>query len=193
MSCSPSLPGPGQRLLTLDGQQCLLFGGTSCPFSNFRQVDLPFSCPHCGQSFVAQTTEHIFQAMKGRACEHVHGAMQEAGPKLARDFGRDRKKMKLVDSWEQPVGQIGSQTVSGKAHVMFHMALVPKFELELYSDWLDATGDLVLIENAPWDRIWGAGKDGRGTNALGRLLMALRAQRHGQEPVIPPQTPFVPR
>ncbi len=193
MTSLPSIPGPGQRLMTLDGVECLVFGRARCPFSNFRQVDLPFSCPHCGQMFVAQTTEHIFQAMKGQACEHVHAAIQQPGPDSARSFGRNRKKMKLVSTWEQPVGQIGAQTVSGKAHVMFHLALVPKFSLEHYSAWLEATGDLVLIEDAPWDRIWGAGKDGRGTNALGRLLMAVRAQRRGEDPVIPPQTPFVPR
>lgn len=39
---------------------------------------------------------------------------------------------------------------------------------------LISTGDSVLIEYAPWDEYWGAGKHGYGLNMLGKILMAVR-------------------
>lgn len=36
------------------------------------------------------------------------------------------------------------------------------------------TGDAILIEDAPWDDFWGNGKDGKGENMKGKLLMQLR-------------------
>lgn len=41
-------------------------------------------------------------------------------------------------------------------------------------DKLLATGDSILIENAPWDDYWGSGKDGNGKNMSGRILMEVR-------------------
>lgn len=39
---------------------------------------------------------------------------------------------------------------------------------------LKATGDAELVENSPFDWFWGVGKDGRGKNALGKVLMEVR-------------------
>ena len=39
-----------------------------------------------------------------------------------------------------------------------------------------ATGDAILVHEAPWDAYWGSGRDGTGQNVLGRLLMALRQE-----------------
>ena len=36
------------------------------------------------------------------------------------------------------------------------------------------TGEAILIENSPVDSFWGCGKDGKGENWLGKLLMELR-------------------
>jgi N-glycosidase YbiA len=37
-----------------------------------------------------------------------------------------------------------------------------------------ATGDDLLVENAPGDYYWGCGKDGSGKNRLGTILMEVR-------------------
>jgi ribA/ribD-fused uncharacterized protein len=37
-----------------------------------------------------------------------------------------------------------------------------------------ATGSKTIVENSPWDDFWGAGKDGRGQNRMGKILMHLR-------------------
>ena len=36
------------------------------------------------------------------------------------------------------------------------------------------TGDKILVENAPYDYIWGCGKKGYGKNKLGLALMEIR-------------------
>lgn len=36
------------------------------------------------------------------------------------------------------------------------------------------TGDAVLVEKSPRDSYWGIGKDGKGRNRLGELLMEVR-------------------
>ncbi|MBC8100979.1 MAG: NADAR family protein [Cytophagales bacterium] len=38
-----------------------------------------------------------------------------------------------------------------------------------------STGSEEIVENAPGDFYWGAGRDGTGKNRLGALLMELRA------------------
>lgn len=56
-------------------------------------------------------------------------------------------------------------------------ALLAKFTQ--YSDLRDLllqTGEAKLVENSPYDDYWGTGKDGRGQNRLGVLLMQLRNQ-----------------
>lgn len=42
-----------------------------------------------------------------------------------------------------------------------------------------STGDRPLVQLKPGDAYWGTGPDGRGLNALGELLMALRASLRG--------------
>ncbi len=47
------------------------------------------------------------------------------------------------------------------------------FDLRLMSK-LRATRGKELVENSPWDDYWGSGRDGKGKNVLGKLLMELR-------------------
>ena len=46
---------------------------------------------------------------------------------------------------------------------------------------LAATGDAELVHHAPWDGYWGTGRDGRGRNELGRMLMAQRSRLQERE------------
>lgn len=39
-----------------------------------------------------------------------------------------------------------------------------------------ATGERALVENSQYDYYWGCGRDGRGENAYGKVLMAVRAK-----------------
>ena len=40
---------------------------------------------------------------------------------------------------------------------------------------LISTGDAKIVEDSPFDYIWGIGKDGSGQNLLGKVLMQVRA------------------
>ena len=44
------------------------------------------------------------------------------------------------------------------------------------ADQLLATGDKILVENAPGDPYWGCGRAGTGTNQLGKTLMLVREE-----------------
>lgn len=39
-----------------------------------------------------------------------------------------------------------------------------------------ATGDEKILENSQYDYYWGCGRDGRGENAYGRVLMEVRSK-----------------
>jgi N-glycosidase YbiA len=62
-----------------------------------------------------------------------------------------------------------------------------KFELHAsLRDLLLSTGDEEIVEDAPNDYYWGAGRDGSGQNKLGMLLMRIRAElRVASADVIP--------
>ena len=42
------------------------------------------------------------------------------------------------------------------------------------SQALLATGKETLVESSQYDYFWGCGRDGRGNNAFGKVLMAVR-------------------
>ncbi|MGV6806534.1 MAG: NADAR family protein, partial [bacterium] len=42
------------------------------------------------------------------------------------------------------------------------------------AEQLLATGDNPIIENTQFDYFWGVGRDGRGENAYGKVLMSVR-------------------
>jgi ribA/ribD-fused uncharacterized protein len=38
------------------------------------------------------------------------------------------------------------------------------------------TGNKEIIENSPWDSFWGIGKEGKGQNTSGKILMRVREE-----------------
>lgn len=110
------------------------------------------------------TVEHAFQAakvhFKGEWAKRIRVA---STPNEAKRLGR---RCPLRKDWE-----------SVKVDVM--RALVQE-KIKAYSslqDWLLATGNARLEEDAYWDRFWGTGKTGRGGNGknmMGKILMDLR-------------------
>ena len=110
------------------------------------------------------TVEHYFQAQKflgGSLADYRERIRTAHSPKQAKSLGQSRKFPIRAD-WE-----------SVKEDVMRH-ALRMKFARPELRELLLSTGNRPLIENSPFDRYWGAGKDGRGKNRLGALLVELR-------------------
>ncbi len=110
------------------------------------------------------TVEHYYQAQKfPHAPERQRQIARAATPKQAKAIGWERSHP-LREDWEQV-----KETVMKKA-------LLKKFQTHREArSRLLATGDEVLVENAPGDYYWGCGADGSGQNRLGILLMEVRA------------------
>jgi hypothetical protein len=118
------------------------------------------------------TSEHYFQAQKFIATDPVWAEKirQAKAPKDAANMGRDRKHPLRAD-WELV-----------KDDVM-RKAVLRKFETHAgIRDLLLATGDALLVENAPNDYYWGCGKDGSGKNMLGQILVEVRQQLRERTP-----------
>ena len=77
-------------------------------------------------------------------------------------LGREKRRPLRAD-WDQV-----------KDDVM-RRAVLRKFETHAdIRDLLLATGDELIVENAPRDYYWGCGADGTGQNKLGKILMEVR-------------------
>lgn len=85
-----------------------------------------------------------------------------SSPKQAKDLGQSRK-IPIVPDWDE------------KRVVVMKYALQQKFKHPKLREILLGTKKRELIENSPFDKYWGIGKDGKGKNMLGKLLMELRS------------------
>lgn len=110
------------------------------------------------------TVEHYFQAQKFEgpgAPEYREQIRLARSPRAAKALGRSRG-FPIRPDWD-----------SVREDVMRY-ALERKFADPRLRALLLGTGDRPLVEDSPYDRYWGAGRDGRGKNRLGVLLMELR-------------------
>jgi len=110
------------------------------------------------------TSEHYFQAQKFVDEEYREKIRQTASPMIAARLGRSRK-VPIRSDWEQIKVDIMRAAVRQK--IAAHSDLI---------QLLLGTGDEELIEAAPRDSFWGCGKDGTGSNWLGRILMEVREE-----------------
>ena len=109
-----------------------------------------------------RTTEHYYQAMKFDD-ELIQEAVRACKtPREAATMGRD-KTLPLRANWEEI-----------KYRVMYK-AIYAKFEQheDLKLKLLDTHSE-EIIEASLKDSIWGTGPDGKGANALGKILMRVR-------------------
>ncbi len=110
------------------------------------------------------TSEHYFQAQKFVDTDRpwFDKIREVKTPKEAAKMGRDRSHP-LRSDWERVKDEIMQQ------------AVLQKFKTHAdIREILLATGDELIVENAPSDYYWGCGKDGSGKNRLGEILMAVR-------------------
>jgi ribA/ribD-fused uncharacterized protein len=107
------------------------------------------------------TVEHYFQAQKFEDVAYRERIRSAPSPKDAKTLGRARM-LPLRSDWE-----------SVKEAVM-KKALRLKFQNPRLRSLLLSTGNRMLLEDSPYDRYWGGGRDGKGKNRLGVLLMEVR-------------------
>lgn len=107
------------------------------------------------------TVEHYFQAKKFSDSDHQERIRNAGSPKQAKALGQSRKHP-IQPNWD---------TI--REDVM-REALRRKFKNPELKNLLLGTKKRDLVENSPYDKYWGCGKDGKGKNRLGVLLMELR-------------------
>jgi N-glycosidase YbiA len=125
--------------------------------SNFA----PFGLEEAGVYW--PTVEHYFQAHKFTDSAHRDRILRAHSPQQAKTLGQNRA-IAIRPDWE---------TV--KDAIMKH-ALRKKFSNPKLRTLLLDTKSRPLIENSPYDRYWGIGRDGNGKNVLGRLLVEVRGE-----------------
>jgi hypothetical protein len=105
------------------------------------------------------TVEHFYQASKALRPEDHDRIARAATPAEAKRLGR---KVALRADWDKVKDDI------------MYAGIKAKFERQ--PQLLLQTGCARLVEDSPFDSYWGTGRDGRGKNRLGELLMKLRSE-----------------
>ena len=110
------------------------------------------------------TVEHYFQAMKFADPNYQEKIRLAESPKQARKLGRSRFK-KIRKDWNKVKLVYMTRALYTKCKTYPQIA-----------NQLLATEDKRLVENSVYDYFWGCGRDRRGTNMYGQLLMNVRTK-----------------
>lgn len=108
------------------------------------------------------SVEHYFQGMKSEDATFRARVAAAANPREARRLGRSRR-VKLRKDWKQVRRVIMTRAVytKCKAHPEIAKALL-------------ATGENRIVALGSYDYFWACGRDGRGYNTYGVVLMDVR-------------------
>ncbi|MFV8817039.1 NADAR family protein [Haliea sp. E17] len=108
------------------------------------------------------SVEHYYQAMKFESAEEQEKIRRAAHPRKARRMGRSRLR-RIRRDWDKVKRVYMTRAVWTKCNT--YPAIAEK---------LLATGDQNLMENSQYDYYWGCGRDRRGYNHYGQILMNVR-------------------
>ena len=117
------------------------------------------------------TVEHYFQAMKFETTspDYFEKIRQASDAKKARKLGSTRFN-KVRDDWKKVRRVVMTRAVYTRSHE----------HLDSKQALLD-TGKSKLIENSQYDYFWGCGRDRRGENIYGHVLMDVREKLSNEE------------
>lgn len=115
------------------------------------------------------TAEHYYQAMKYDKPDHRETIRLAKTPAEARKLGRSIFRRKRRD-WKKLREVLMTRAIYTKcrAHAEVAAALL-------------ATGDKPIIETSQYDYYWGHGRDRRGHNTYGKVLMNVRAKLQSEK------------
>ena len=108
------------------------------------------------------SAEHYFQAMKFEDLDYRERVRSAPHPKKARRLGRSRFHKPRAD-WHEVRRVIMTRAVYIKCRSHPEVA-----------ERLLATGEAMLVESSAYDYFWGCGRDRRGHNTYGQVLMDVR-------------------
>jgi ribA/ribD-fused uncharacterized protein len=108
------------------------------------------------------SVEHYFQAMKFEDPDQREKVRHADHPKIARRLGR-RRLVRIRKDWSKVRRVIMTRATYTKCRT----------HAEIAQRLLD-TGDRTLVEPSQYDYFWGLGRDQRGSNVYGEVLMDVR-------------------
>ena len=108
------------------------------------------------------TVEHYFHAMKFEDSLYQEKIRLASTPEKARKLGRTRFK-KIRKDWSTVKAVFMTRAVYTKCR-----------SYSVVSQALTNTGSKRLVENSQYDYFWGCGRDRRGENMYGQVLMNVR-------------------
>jgi len=106
--------------------------------------------------------EHYYQAMKYESAAYSEKIRLSETPQLAAKLGNKRFKKKRAD-WKQVETVVMTRAVYTQCRTHEEIA-----------QSLLETGDQNLVEDSQFDYFWGCGRDRRGENHYGKVLMNVR-------------------
>ena len=123
----------------------------------------------------AEQAMMFYKALFFRDKETSEKILNEKNPKIQKDLGRQVKNYDDV-AW-----------VKHRFHAVKTINLHKFKDNPELKDFLLSTGNLIICESAPWDRVWGIGLSAvnplahdvstwQGQNLLGRVLMSIREE-----------------
>ena len=117
------------------------------------------------------TVEHYYQAMKFENAAHQEKIRAAESPAQARKLGSTRFR-KIRKDWKEIKVVVMTRAVytQSKTHAEVASALIE-------------TNEHRIVENSQYDYFWGCGRDRRGKNAFGQVLMNVRAKIKSEEAV----------
>lgn len=126
----------------------------------------PLSC-YSAHSFELEgiqwpTVEHYFQAMKFEDPTQRQKVRQAESPQMARKMGQPLFK-RIRPDWKKVREVVMTRAVYTKCRTHNDV-----------SDTLLATETKTIIERSLYDYFWGCGRDNRGSNTYGKVLMNVR-------------------
>lgn len=110
------------------------------------------------------TSEHYFQAQKFHGTEHENKIRKAPSPMKAAQMGRSRK-VRIRKNWDNI-----------KDNIMYEAVKAKFTQHEELKKLLLSTHEATIVEHTENDDYWGDGKDGKGKNKLGKILMKLREE-----------------
>ena len=115
------------------------------------------------------SVEHYYQAMKQESPDYQERVRNADHPDKARKLGHAWLRKKRPD-WDQvrEVVMIRAVYIKCRTHP------------EVANKLLD-TGNRKLVENSQYDYFWGCGRDRRGHNGYGKVLMNVRAKLRAEQ------------
>ena len=144
----------------MDTQRILFYSVVDAygDFSNFALYPIKL------KGKVWQTSEHYFQAQKFAGTEHENKIRKASNPMQAAKLGRSRKVNIRLD-WDKV-----------KDNIMFEAVKAKFTQHQELKELLLSTQDAIIVEHTENDAYWGDGRNGKGKNRLGKILMKVREQ-----------------